>query len=328
MEELVLNYKVIIIGAGQLGSRHLQGALVSQHELDIFVVDPSKTALAISKKRVGEVGEVSPPKNVQYLTSIPSEMHFDVGIISTAAQYRAAVTNELLSSNDVDNIIFEKVLFQKLSEYDDVNILLSEKNTRAWVNCPRRIFPTYENIKRQLSSSSSGPINMSVSGRNWGMACNSVHFIDLFAFFINNNDIKVECSRLSQEVLSSKRTGYSEVKGELSFSSNNNLLTVKDVEDSSNGLTVSLSNGQITYVVNETNGVWLEKTLNEEVSREYKPVFQSQLTGICIDEIVASGKCGLTPFSDSCALHKPFISELLDHMSVGLDEKLIACPIT
>ena len=44
--------KVLIVGGGQIGSRHLQGALKSTHRLSITIVDPSLSSLELSK-RVG-----------------------------------------------------------------------------------------------------------------------------------------------------------------------------------------------------------------------------------------------------------------------------------
>ena len=44
-----------IIGAGQLGSRHLQGLLSYKKEsLNIFIIDPSDDSLFIAKQRALE----------------------------------------------------------------------------------------------------------------------------------------------------------------------------------------------------------------------------------------------------------------------------------
>ena len=51
-----MKYSVVIVGAGQLGSRYLQGLVNVSHTLDIYIVDPNKAALSISKERWDKSG--------------------------------------------------------------------------------------------------------------------------------------------------------------------------------------------------------------------------------------------------------------------------------
>ena len=46
---------IVIIGAGELGSRHLQGVLKSRGRFNVFVVDPSDSALQTANARAEEV---------------------------------------------------------------------------------------------------------------------------------------------------------------------------------------------------------------------------------------------------------------------------------
>ena len=50
-------YKIAVIGAGQLGSRHLQGLKLSKLKSDIWVVDNNPNSLQIAQQRYEE-GEV------------------------------------------------------------------------------------------------------------------------------------------------------------------------------------------------------------------------------------------------------------------------------
>ena len=111
---------------------------------------------------------------------MPTHEEYYVTIIATTAGIRAIVTQKLLEKNKVKHIIFEKVLFQKVEEYHCVDMLLNRYKTRGWVNCPRRIYPTYQNLKELLFGEES--VDMEVVGNGWGLACNSVHFIDLYAY--------------------------------------------------------------------------------------------------------------------------------------------------
>lgn len=48
-------YNIIIIGAGQLGSRHLQGVLKSTYALNVTVVDPSEESLNTARERAEKI---------------------------------------------------------------------------------------------------------------------------------------------------------------------------------------------------------------------------------------------------------------------------------
>ena len=45
----------VVIGAGQLGSRHLQGLLRLTIKQKIFVLEPSEVSLELSKTRANEI---------------------------------------------------------------------------------------------------------------------------------------------------------------------------------------------------------------------------------------------------------------------------------
>ncbi|CED70243.1 putative oxidoreductase [Aliivibrio wodanis] len=319
-------HNVLIIGAGQLGSRHLQGALLSENQLNITVVDPSQASLDISQERAGQVEFGNTKSTVTYVTAIPQNKSIDVCIIATAAQVRAVVTRQLLAFNKVTHIIFEKVLFQKLAEYTEVTQLLNDANTVGWVNCPRRLFPTYTTLKQCLDVEQ--PIKMVVQGNAWGMACNSVHFLDVFAYLVDNASLELTGSELDPELIESKRAGFYETTGKLSFVAGNHSLVVESGQSDIPDLVVSIENANTKYSVNEVAGTWIQNVGENEIEHTHTPLFQSQLTGGNIDELLLSNTCGLTPFAQSCDLHIPFIKAQLTHMSAVLNKELDACPIT
>lgn len=88
-----------IIGVGQLGSRHLQGAKAAQLYLKIDVVDSSLDSLEKAKQYYSEIPENNFSKEVHYLTSI-QEMNddLDLVIIATSAAVRLSVIKELVTT--------------------------------------------------------------------------------------------------------------------------------------------------------------------------------------------------------------------------------------
>jgi len=319
-------YNILIIGAGQLGSRHLQGALLSENELKITVVDPSQESLNIACQRALEVKYGNPNSTVSYIIDMPNNESIDICIIATSANVRAMVTKQLFLTNKVKKIIFEKVLFQKIDDYNDVLQLLNKNESVGWVNCPRRLCTTYISLMEYLDQSK--PIHMSVRGGSWGMACNSIHFLDIFSYLVGDSSLELRESKLDHELKESKRAGFYETTGELKFSAGKHSIVVQSSRTENSEHVVSFENDQVKCVVNEGRGIWTLTIGDEQHQFKHTALPQSQLTGNYIDDLLTSNKCRLTPFAQSCELHIPFIAALLSHMSVVFNKKLDTCPIT
>ena len=106
---------VFIIGAGQLGSRHLQALKSAQNSLNIYVIDPNLESLDIAKERYESIPSINRNK-VSYcksLNNVNCKEKIDIVIIATSSNIRKDVTFDLLNKFEVKTIIFEKILFQK-----------------------------------------------------------------------------------------------------------------------------------------------------------------------------------------------------------------------
>ncbi|WP_445772537.1 Gfo/Idh/MocA family oxidoreductase [Shewanella sp.] len=318
--------KILIIGAGQLGSRHLQGALQSSLPLNITVVDPSSDSLSIAQQRAEQVSIENVKSTVQYSQSLPKAESFDVCIIATSAPVRAKVTASLLAENKVCYIIFEKVLFQALHEYTEVAALLEQHNVTAWVNCPRRLYPSYQQIKELINPNEI--LAMKVSGSGWGMACNSIHFIDLFSYLCNQTDLQASESNLDTQLLESKRAGFYELTGKAKFMLGHHSLELECTTADEVAIQVSLSYDSNTISIDEIAGTINTGIVSTERQFKHQVKYQSDLTGLNIDEILNTDTSSLTPFNDSCQLHTPMVQLYLEHINNVLNKNLLACPIT
>ncbi len=318
---------IMIIGAGQLGSRHLQGALQSELALNIIVVDPFQNSLDVAEQRANEISFGNSDTRISYITKIESNVTIDVCIIATTANIRFSVFNELIDHCTVENVLFEKVLFQKENEYSLVGELLKQHGINAWVNCPRRIYPAYKKIQSLLSTEKS--LSLSVKGSNWGLACNGIHFIDLFSFLSQKADFEIGTTMLRKDIVESKRRGFYEVFGTLTGQFNNDFrfeLNCSDDETMSIQVKIVTPNYEVN--VDELQNKLSIFQNGEESEEAYQPLYQSQLTHLNIEEIVKMNFSSLTPFSESEKIHIPFIKAIKRHVEHSLDKKLDSCPIT
>lgn len=298
-------YKVAIIGAGQLGSRHLQGLKGAASPLAITVLDSSKESLQVSEGRYEAIPAVG-EKKINYVTTIqelPTEL--DLVIIATGSKPRASIVKSLLTHSSVKYLVLEKVLFPVLAEYDEISNLLKEKQIRCWVNCPRRMYGMYKQIKETIDLSY--PIYMTNADENWGLCCNAIHMIDLFLYLTEETSYSVETGYLNKTIEDSKRGGYIEMTGTLKVKTpKGNELTLISENNFTGEKNFLIENGDNLYTVSEGEGFWLHNK-----KYEYAMPYQSQLTGLLADELLKTGGCSLSPFDLSVAYHKPFIKAML-----------------
>ena len=91
---------IAIIGAGQLGSRHLQGLKKAQILMNIYVLDASEESLAICEQRYNEIAENELVETVLFTTqweTLPDNI--DIAIVATGSKPRCAIIHELVEKH-------------------------------------------------------------------------------------------------------------------------------------------------------------------------------------------------------------------------------------
>lgn len=296
--------KVVVIGAGNLGRRHLQGLALCESHLEIFVVDPFAESLDAAR-RVAVESNVT-KYQVGYLGSLKDVgKDIDLAIVATAADVRLQILKELID-NGVESVILEKVLFNSIADIESAKTLLASWSGHAWVNCPRREYSVYKQLKKILDDHE--VYNITVSGNSYGLACNGIHFIDLMAYLLGDYVYRFSASEVSR-IIKSKRQGYVEFIGcfEGEFSSGCPFsLTCWDEEDiPSIKIHIEFNGGTID--IDELNGTMWVVEEGGTTEQSFKMPYQSQLTGPLVDKILAGRECRLTKIQESLRLHESFV---------------------
>jgi len=321
---------IVVIGAGQLGSRHLQALSKVNFQTTIEVVDPFAASLEVARARFNEMPSNPNVFGISFFSSL-SELStkVDLAIIATNADIRADVIRTLLKHCDVKNLVLEKVLFQKPEEYTEIQALLKAQNVKVWVNHPRRMFPYYAKLKELLVGSKQ--VSYQVQGGDWGLACNGLHFIDHFAFLTGCSDLTINTDGLNPSVIVSKRKGYFEVSGTLSGKIGAHPFKLFCHENAS-PVVITICADNLNAIIDEGNG-WMRISTKENgwkwVDEKAKIIyFQSELSNKIAEDIFETGQCDLPTFVDSTKLHIPFINAMLEHINRYGVEKHTTCPIT
>lgn len=317
-------YTILLAGAGNIGSRHLQGLTNSVNSLDIWVYDLNEESLNVSKERFEQM-PVSGVKKAHYVTNLDKVPDLiDVAIVASSSKPRAAIIKHVLCSKRVKNMVLEKFLFGKLSEYSEIGELLDARGVKAWVNCPYRMFNGYKQLKGLLDVKF--PLIASFgNGGNWGLCCNAIHYIDIFMYLSGQDDYTVDLSKLEEEVLDSKRFGYVELIGDLSVNtSKGDILTLQTSKDGDFIQQIKVKNGDNMIVIDENANT---VNFNENVF-PLDFTFQSGLTGKLIDDLVETGTCDLSTYKTSAHYHIQFLNAVMPFINKIKGWESDTCPIT
>jgi len=315
---------ILLVGAGQLGSRYLQGLVESKSELEISVVDPSLESLQTAKSRWIDAGGDESPHQIRWLDSLPTNIErVDVALILTNSKGRASLVEQIAKAINVRFWVLEKVLTQSSEELRAIQSALASCE-RAWVNTPRRMMSWHQSLKDTFASR--GPLEVSYSAGLWGLACNSIHFIDLVAWWSGESLVSVDTSGLDHHWLESKRVGYFEITGELvaHFSGGTSLHLISNQDAQVLPMQVALRDGVI-WEVNEPAG---SARSSNDKHLDGCIEFQSQMSGRLVDDILLRGECDLPSLDESSSMHTIFLDAMLAHWNLSQNRDDDCVPIT
>ena len=256
-------------------------------------------------------------------------------IVSTDSVVRRDIICELIQVKNVKAMIFEKVLFQTEKEYFEIGSLLKAQKIPAWVNCILRATDFFRDLKASLDRSES--IRMRVEGFGWGLACNGIHFLDLFSFLTGCADFEFTDVKFDRVIADYKRPDSKEFIGEMIGENSKGHQLVLNCKDGNSSIgsqrglkTVLIDNVTRHHEITVHEDRVINKTIiKNETTKVTKPLpLQSQITHRLVEDIVHSGFCGLPNYSESSSLHLCLIREFMGHLTKILGKSVTRCPVT
>ena len=302
---------IYVVGAGQLGSRHLQALKGVKSSLDIRVVDPSEGSLKIAKERYESVpnGQLH---QVSFSTSFDRTDAADIAIVATNSDVRRKAIEGLFDASKTRLLVIEKLLFNQRADYEEIESKLADTAAKAWVNCPMRVMPVYEKIRTSIATS---PISYRVTGSQFGLVTNAIHYIDHVAHLCGCTEFELDTSGLDRNSIPSKRPGFLEFNGtlvarfadgsrcEINCYPTGTAPVIVEIFNEKNRYIVRESEGKLWHSGESSNWAWLEQAA---------PIpYQSQITTEVIESLLSTGDCGLTPYANSAKIHLQLLDTLL-----------------
>lgn len=294
--------KIVLIGAGNIGLRYLQALCLTEKSYRIYVVDLSERAL----KNAEEIFKKNPIHHeISYYTELEKlPERIDIACITTSSNIRREIVEKLLKICKLKYLILEKFLFNYMDDYEIVNGLLQNHKVKSWVNCTRRAQDAYINLKEELLSSSF--LEITVSGSNWGLGCNAIHFLDLIEFLSGNDNITVNIDKLDNRMIESKRKGFKEITGTITGSMGKcRSLSITSYGEGNMDVSIMITSDKTKFVIDEGRQKIFRYQGNGEWSKEpFKLLYTSEIMQLIISDILATGECQLANYEEASELHK------------------------
>lgn len=313
----------LVVGFGGMGCRHTQSIISMGSFTKIDAVEPEKTIFETNLAKIG-----SNPGQVNYFGDLKEVKgnEYDIIVIATSSKPRFDIFKYLAESVKCKNYLIEKVVFQSSAQFEEAISIAEKSNLRVHCNLPNRYFRNYVELKKELVQSKQS-FSFSVMGGDFGMACNSIHYMDLF-YYLSGECPKYTGSELKVHPNGSKRgSNYSELLGTISYSNSNGSTFHVSADQRLNDMVVvniKTANSDRYFFENHKYTIELKNGNSKSDSFDILP--SSVLTKDLVADILA-GKCFMPTLQEMYLTHKALFSVF--NKAFGLpDSKNTLCPIT
>jgi hypothetical protein len=318
---------ILVIGCGNIGSRHIQALAKLPFDTHIEIVDPNLNSHKIAQSRLNEINYNKEKHEFLWHVSISElkQKHNDLVIVATTALNRLPILKKLLPNNS--KFLIEKMVCQSVKEYDELVDLMKKFNAKGWVNTPLRYFESWNKIKEKMNTSK--PLYVSIIASNVSaLGTNTIHYLDLFSWFTNNYKINLNGEFLINKLFPNKRgNNLIEFAGTLIGKNlDNSSISLTFLPDTKIPTTVNIVNDDNHIFVNETEQKSFNFAKNQELEFKFEHV--SSTTNKIVSDIILKDSCNLTTVENSYFLHREIINTFNKHIKKITNKELEQCPIT
>ena len=324
MQKNNLTKKILLVGCGNIGSRHLQALVKIPYETEIEIIEPNIDAQNLAKSRLNESPFEESLFRIKWST-IDNPKTYDLVILATPSKNRFELIKTLVNAGN-RRFLVEKMVCQSKQEYEFILSLINSTDSKAWVNASRRYYDSYQKIKNQFDHNSQ--IHIYVNTGNLGLGSNAIHFIDLFSWFIENEDFTLNGDFLNNEIQENKRgIEYKEFSGMIiGKSTKNSTITLNFSQNEGLPLYVSFFQNDKSFLIDETNEILFDH--NSEKKTKFLVEFQSTLTTKIVKDIFEHDKSLLPTLEESKIVHYELFRIFNSHIKKITDMEVEKCPIT
>jgi predicted dehydrogenase len=326
-------HRILIVGCGDIGSRHLQAVASIPGVREIEVVDPSPESLQLGRDRLEEVNDRNPSIAYRWLSSLDNATSGGgLCILATRAEGRGRLFRDVVENLGYSSFILEKIVEQSVDDMEGLMRFSGERGVAAWVNFKTRAYRFHQLVKSK--SDPSEPVTLKTIGSNHGLATNGIHSVDLFAFYDGGSLIQSAGSQVDPVLHPSKRgDSVFDLSGVLrGRSENGGQLSVEFSQDPGFWAHTTIETSKYSWTVDHLSRKAFESdTKSPNSKREIPfdgPILISEMTRDFARDILESGTCKLPTLEESMVSHRFIFGELQPHFSKLLGREIDRCPVT
>ncbi len=313
--------KILLIGCGNIGFRHLQGLLKINLDLDIYIIEKSKVKILEQSKKIQNMSLNN--KKITFSNNfLLKNIKFDLVICATTSFKRYKLLKKLILKFKFSKIIIEKLAFQNILDFNKSLKLFKKNKVNCWVNCPRREQEIYKKIYNENKKNKI--LSIEVSGNKWNLASNSIHFFDLFYFF-NKSLINLNQIEENLKIIPSKHHKFLELTGKFKISNENYFILLND-QKKGRDIIVKIKTLNKIYYINESKQFVKIQYKNKNIKKKIKILLQNELTKILAKKILYKKKINLSTLSETYLSHKLLFSAFKKYFYKK--REVFNCPIT
>ena len=290
--------KILLVGLGSIGFRHLEGILAVKKKLIVYIFDKNQS-------KYFEISNFLKNKKTNHTIIFVKDIYeiknIDLLILATDSLNRLNILEKIIKNVKIKSILLEKVVFLDNKSFIKAIKLIELRKINVWVNCIRREVFFYNKLKKKITKDL---IKIHFTGYKWGLLSNLIHFIDLFFYFTNSKKINYFTKFESKKYIT-KRSNYFDIGGVVSIkdSKNNELILEDNKKYKKNLFKIELGNktyiikNNLVYLVDKkTNRLVMNDNLNDEKV--------SVITTRFINKLLKKNQINLTNLKVSFGYHK------------------------
>jgi len=246
--------RILVAGTGNIGKRFLQAIHTVGVGSDVvcYCYDTSVSALENVSDFLQSCGLEDTTNKVQdYQDFLDLINSASLVIIATTAKGRIDLLLDVLERQP-RYLIIEKPVTQTEAEYETLLRKCNTLGTAAYVHYHLRFQPYVEKIKTQVDQSK--PLHVSVTLPGNGMACNGIHFIDLFLWLSSAEQYVIDGMSF-RGIYEQKRRGFWDLYGDLSIKTNRGDLGRIDNSNILSNHVINISDGSGVINIYEDQSV-------------------------------------------------------------------------
>jgi predicted dehydrogenase len=326
-------YRVLIVGCGDIGSRHLQAVASLPQVCEVEVVEPRPKGLQLGQERLAEIPDCQPSITFRWLSSLEeASKGGDLCIVATQADVRCQLVDQVVETLGYSSFILEKLVAQSVREYENLLAFSKAKRLSVWVNCKARAHASHKRVKAHLDPHE--PIIFSTIGGNHGLVNNGVHAADLFVFYDGMDQIEGGGAYIDPILHTSKRgTGVFDLSGTLhGYTAKGSHLDISFAGYHGGPAHFSVVSPRYRAVIDDQMKCFYESTMETGWSWRQVPfeanLMISHMTRRFAADILRSGQCELPTLQECFPAHRFILSELQPHFNKLLNHQSDRCPAT